>query len=73
MKNVTSNLAKLIDVKSIVTILLVVTLVTVILANVTIADNVFQLFNTVLTAVVTYFFTKPAKEGVNGENTTKNI
>lgn len=58
---VLDKLAKLVDVKSIVTILLVCTLVTVILGNMTIEDNVFQLFNTVLTAVVTYFFTKPKK------------
>lgn len=53
------KLAKLIDVKSLVTLLLTVTLVTVILTQVSIADNIFQLFNTVLTAVVTYFFSKP--------------
>ena len=53
------RLAKLVDVKSIVTLLLTITLVTVILAGLNIEDNVFQLFNTVLTAVVTYFFTKP--------------
>ena len=52
------KLAKLVDVKSIVTLLLTITLVTVILANINIADNVFQLFNTMLTAITTYFFTK---------------
>ena len=65
--------AKLIDVKSIVTILLVIVLCTVILSNIQIADNVFQLFNTVLTAIITYFFTKPQK-GVSGnENSSMDI
>lgn len=62
MKTFFEKFAKLIDVKSIVTIMLVTVLSTVILANISIADNVFQLFNTVLTAIITYFFTKPNKE-----------
>ena len=52
------KLAKLIDVKSIITIGLVITLVVVTLFNVPVEEKVFNLFSNVLTMVMTYFFTK---------------
>ena len=52
------RLAKLIDVKSIVTITLVVTLVTIILAQLEIKDNIFQLFSSAVMLVLGFFFGK---------------
>ena len=52
------RLAKLIDVKSIVTITLVVTLVTIILAQLDIKDNIFQLFSSAVMLVLGFFFGK---------------
>jgi uncharacterized protein YacL len=50
--------AKLIDVKSIITIGLVITLIAVTLFKTPIEEKVFNLFSNVLTMVMTYFFTK---------------
>jgi hypothetical protein len=52
------RLAKLIDVKSIVTITLVVTLVIIILAKLNIKDNIFQLFSSAVMLVLGFFFGK---------------
>ncbi len=56
------ELKKLIDVKSIVTLALVFTLVTIVLLNVTLDENVFLLFSNVVTMVFTYFFTKKSSK-----------
>lgn len=52
------KIAKLIDVKSIITIGLVVTLIVVTLFETPVEEKVFNLFSNVLTMVMTYFFTK---------------
>lgn len=52
------KLAKLIDVKSIITIGLVITLIAVTLFHTPVEEKVFNLFSNVLTMVMTYFFTK---------------
>jgi uncharacterized protein YacL len=52
------KIAKLIDVKSIITIGLVITLIVVTLFNTPVEEKVFNLFSNVLTMVMTYFFTK---------------
>lgn len=52
------KLAKLIDVKSIITIGLVITLIVVTLFDTPVEEKVFNLFSNVLTMVMTYFFTK---------------
>ena len=52
------RLSKLIDVKSIVTITLVVTLVIIILAQLNIQDNIFQLFSSAVMLVLGFFFGK---------------
>ncbi len=52
------ELKKLIDVKSIVTLALVFSLVAIVLLNRTLDENVFLLFSNVVTMVITYFFTK---------------
>lgn len=50
--------AKLIDVKSLVTVALVFTLVFVVLSGKTVDDKVFLLFSNGTTMILTYFFTK---------------
>lgn len=52
------RLAKLIDVKSLITMGLVLTLIVVTLFGRPVEEKVFNLFSNVLTMVMTYFFTK---------------
>jgi len=52
--------AKLIDVKSIVTLALVATLVYAVISNRAIDEKVFLLFSNATTMIITYFFTKKA-------------
>ena len=53
------ELKKLIDVKSIVTIILVIALVVITTCNITISDDAIKtLFVSTLTSCFTYFFTK---------------
>ena len=52
------RLAKLIDVKSLITMGLVLTLIVVTLSGRPVEEKVFNLFSNVLTMVMTYFFTK---------------
>ena len=52
------KLAKLIDVKSIITMGLVITLIVVTLFSTPVEEKVFNLFSNVLTMLMTYFFTK---------------
>lgn len=58
------ELKKLIDVKSIVTLLLVFTLVYIVVTGKTLDEKVFLLFSNTVTMIVTYFFTKK-KTGVD--------
>ena len=64
------KLAKLIDVKSIITICLVLTLIFVVLFGKNIDEKVFNLFSNVVTMVITYFFTK--KSGTETVTSLKN-
>ncbi len=59
MKN---KLIKLIDVKSIVTLLLVITLIIVVIRDIKMNNDLFLLFSNVVTMVITYFFAKQKKE-----------
>lgn len=52
------ELKKLIDVKSIVTLVLIFALVFIAITNRVLDENVFLLFSNVVTMVITYFFTK---------------
>ena len=61
------KLAKLIDVKSIITICLVLTLIFVVLFGKNIDEKVFNLFSNVVTMVITYFFTKKKKKNTDIE------
>jgi len=56
--------AKLIDVKSIVTLALIFTLVYVVLGERQIDEKVFLLFSNATTMIITYFFTKKTDEKV---------
>lgn len=58
--------AKLIDVKSIVTLLMTIALVVLMFVNVNINKELLMLFSTSYGAVITYFFTK-TKENKNKE------
>lgn len=60
MKN---KFAKLIDLKSIITILLVVTLITLVVGNLQVSDEAIKtLFTSVTASCFTYYFTKPTKK-----------
>ena len=61
------KLAKLIDVKSIITICLVLTLIFVVLFGKNIDEKVFNLFSNVVTMVITYFFTKKSEKNTDIE------
>ncbi len=56
------KLIKLIDVKSIVTLLLVITLIVVVIKDIKMNSDLFLLFSNVVTMVITYFFTRQKKE-----------
>jgi hypothetical protein len=56
------KLSKLIDVKSIVTLSIIFTMVYVVISGRPIDEKTFLLFSNVATMIVTYFFTKK-KEG----------
>lgn len=64
------KIAKLIDVKSIITICLVLTLIFVVMFGKNIDEKVFNLFSNVVTMVITYFFTK--KSGTETVTSLKN-
>ncbi len=54
-----TRIAKLIDVKSIITIILVIALVVIVTCNITITDETIKtLFVSTVTSCFTYFFTK---------------
>lgn len=53
--------AKLIDLKSIVTLLLNLSLVVIIIGGIQIDERTFQLYSTVVIMIDTYFFTRQQK------------
>ena len=63
---VKDKISKLIDVKSIITIGLVATLIIVVVGGRNIEEKQFNLFSNVVTMVITYFFAK--QSGGNDEN-----
>lgn len=56
------KIAKLIDMKSLVTMALVFTLVYTVVSDRQVDEKVFLLFSNVTTAIVTYYFTKKPSE-----------
>ena len=69
MKNkVLEKVAKLIDLKSIITLTLIITLEVLIIKGTDLNNDLFLLFSNILTMVVTYFFTKKSNsEGNSNE------
>jgi membrane protein implicated in regulation of membrane protease activity len=64
------QIAKLIDLKSIITLTLIITLEIIVImvflnGNMDLIQIVFALFSNVLTMVITYFFTKKQTEKIN--------
>lgn len=58
MKEIINKIAKLIDLKSIITLSLVITLEVIIANNIKLDDNVFLLFSNLITMVITFYFAK---------------
>lgn len=63
-----NKVAKLIDVKSIVTIILTVILAIIILGQIKLESNVFQLFSSSFMLVLGFFFGKNLKSSENEES-----
>lgn len=61
------KLAKLIDVKSIVTLFMTIALVVLMFTNIEINKELLMLFSTSYGAVITYFFTKKKENKEEGE------
>lgn len=62
------KIAKLIDLKSIITLTLIITLEILIIRGTNLDNDLFLLFSNILTMVVTYFFTKKSnKESESNE------
>lgn len=57
------RIAKLIDLKSIITLTLIITLEILIIRGTELNNDLFLLFSNIITMVITYFFTKKNKEG----------
>ena len=63
-----NKIAKLIDLKSIITLTLIITLEILIIRGTNLDNDLFLLFSNILTMVVTYFFTKKSnKESESNE------
>ena len=62
MKN---RIAKLIDLKSIITLSLIITLEILIIKGTNLNNDLFLLFSNILTMVITYFFTKKKESDPN--------
>lgn len=58
MKKIIENIAKLIDLKSIITLSLVMTLEILIIKGAKLNDDLFLLFSNLTTMVITFYFTK---------------
>lgn len=56
------KIAKLIDLKSIITLTLIITLEILIIRGTNLDNDLFLLFSNILTMVVTYFFTKKSNK-----------
>ena len=65
------NIANLIDVKTIVTLGLTLTLILILTGKFTPSDTAFDVFKIVYTAVITYFFTKATTTSSGSDTTQK--
>lgn len=62
MQQILNKIAKLIDLKSIVTLLMTVKLAQMLSSNIEVNQQVLALFCTSYGAITTFFFTRPKKE-----------
>ncbi len=62
------QIAKLIDVKSIITLIMTIVMACLMLGNFNPPSETIALFSTVYGATITYFFTKPSKVGDKDDN-----
>ena len=58
MKEIINNIAKLIDLKSLITLSLIITLEVLIIKGVKLDNDLFLLFSNMTTMVITFYFTK---------------
>lgn len=58
MKKIVENVAKLIDLKSLITLSLILTLEILIIKGAKLNDDLFLLFSNLTTMVITFYFTK---------------
>lgn len=64
MKQIINNIAKLIDLKSLITLSLIITLEILIIKGTKLDNDLFLLFSNITTMVITFYFTKKEKEEV---------
>lgn len=62
------KIAKLIDLKSIITLTLIITLEVLIIRGTNLDNDLFLLFSNILTMVVTYFFTRKSNTMESDKN-----
>ncbi len=62
------QLSKLIDLKSIITILMTLAMLIILVFNIEVNQAVFALFSTAYGSIITYFFTKKKDEVKSDEN-----
>lgn len=67
MKTILDKIAKLIDLKSIVTLSLIFTLEYLIIRGVVLKDPMFLLFSNITTSVITFYFAKNKDDKKEGE------
>lgn len=58
MKKIVENIAKLVDLKSIITLSLIMTLEILIIKGAKLDNDLFLLFSNITTMVITFYFTK---------------
>lgn len=62
MKKIVNNIAKLIDLKSLITLSLIITLEILIIKGAKLDNDLFLLFSNITTMVITFYFTKKSNE-----------
>lgn len=73
MKQIIDKIAKLIDLKSIISISLIITLEYLIVKGVKLEDQMFLLFSNITTMVITFYFAKKDKNEENTKPTNEEV
>lgn len=73
MKKIVDKIAKLIDLKSIVTISLIITLEYLIVKGAKLEDQMFLLFSNITTMVITFYFAKKEKNEEEKKPTNEEV